>query len=67
MEENLSESELGIYSSPHMKQKLTEYFGNKIIETEINGKPNVITFRNKAKAVLVNFYSNQDLDPDKYI
>ena len=37
----------------------------KIIETEINGKPNVITFRNKAKAVLFDFYSHQDLDPEK--
>ena len=49
MEENLGESKLSAYSYPYMKQKLTEHFGDKIIETEINGKPNVITFRNKAK------------------
>jgi len=28
------------------------FLGDKIIQTEINGNPNVITFRNKAKAVL---------------
>ena len=50
MEENLGESKLSACSYPYMKQKLTEYFGDKIIETEINGKPNVITFKNKAKA-----------------
>ena len=50
MEENLGESKLSAHSYPYMKQKLTEHFGDKIIETEINGKPNVITFRNKAKA-----------------
>ena len=65
MEENLGESELSAYSYPYMKQRLAEHFGDKIIETEINGKPNVITFRNKAKEVLYDFYSHQDLDPEK--
>ena len=48
MEENLGESKLSACSYPYMKQNLTEHFGDKIIETEINVKPNVITFRNKA-------------------
>ena len=65
MEENLADSKLGAYSYPHMQQKLKEHFGNKIIQTEINGKPNVVTFRNKAKAVLYDFYSHCDLDPEK--
>jgi len=42
-----------------------EYFGNKIIQTEINGKPNVVTFRNKAREVLCDFYSQHDLVPKK--
>lgn len=34
------------------------------MQVEINGKPNVVTFRNKAKAVLHDFYSRQKADPD---
>ena len=60
MEENLADSKLSAYSYPHMQQKLKEHFGDKIIQTEINGKPNVVTFRNKAK---YDFYSHRDLDP----
>ncbi len=28
-----------------MQQKLKEHFGEKIVKTEISGKPNVVTFR----------------------
>ena len=38
MEDNLADSEHGAYSYPQMQKKLQEYFGNTIIETEINGK-----------------------------
>ena len=48
-----------------MQQRLREHFGNKIIQTEINGKPNVVTFRNKAREVLYDFYSQRDIDPEK--
>ena len=65
MEENLADSKFSAYSYPHMQQKLKEHFGYKIIQTEINGKPNVATFRNKAKVVLYDFYSHRDLDPQK--
>ena len=64
MEENLENSEHGAYSYPHMQLKLDEHFGDRIIQTEINGKPNVVTFRNKAKAVLHEFYSHQKTDPE---
>ena len=65
MEKNLADSEHSAYSYPHMQQKRMEWFGDRIIQTEINGKPNVITFRYKAKAVLYDFYSHRDLDPEK--
>ena len=42
-----------------------EQFGDRIIQTEINIKHNVITFRYKAKAVLHDLYSHRDLDPEK--
>ncbi len=64
MEENLPGSELCAYSYPHMLLKLKEHFGDRIIQTEINGKPNVVTFRNKAKAVIHDFYSRKKADPE---
>ena len=64
MERNLADSELSAYSNPHMQQKL-EHFGDKIILTEINGKPNVVTFRNKVKNVLHDFYNHRDLYTEK--
>ena len=57
-------SKHGAYSYPHMQVKLHEHFGDRIIQTEINGKPNVVTFRNKANTVLHEFYSHQKADPE---
>ena len=53
MEINLAGSQHSAYSYPHMQQKLMEHFGDRIIQTEINGKPNVVTFRSKAKEFLL--------------
>ena len=39
-----------------MKTKLLEYFGDKIIITDINGEPNVVT----ATATLQEFHKHQD-------
>lgn len=50
---------------PHMQKKLQECFGSKIIQTEINGKPNVATFRSKAQEVLYDFYRQCDCGPEK--
>ena len=47
-----------------MQEKLKEHFGDKIIQADINGKPNVVTFLNKANAVLYDYYSHQDFDPE---
>ena len=65
MEECMVDSELGAYSYQYMQQKLKEHFGDRIIETEINGKPNVVTFRNKAKTILHEFYCHRDTDSEK--
>ena len=65
MEINLAGSEHSAYSYPHMQEKLVEHFGDRIIQTEINGKPNAVTFKSKAKAVLYDFYSHRDFDPEK--
>ena len=42
-----------------MKTKLQEHFGERLIQTEINGKPNVVTFRTTARVVLQDYYSKQ--------
>ena len=43
MEEYLGDSATASYSRTHMKARLQEHFGDQIIITEINGKPNVVT------------------------
>ena len=51
-----------------MKKSLKEYFGNKIIITDINGKPNVIAFYSTASAILKQFYQwqrNEDTEKEK--
>ena len=42
-----------------MKNKLQEHCGERIIITEIN-KPNVVTFHSTAKAVLQDFYLQEE-------
>ena len=56
MQDKLVENNHPKNSFPHMKKRLKEYFGNKIITTDINGKPNVIAFYSTASAILQQFY-----------
>ena len=56
MEEYLSGTNSEAYGRQHMKTKLLEYFGDRIVITDINGKPNVVTFRTTAAAILQEFY-----------
>ena len=68
MEHNLANSEHEAYSYLHMKSKLHEHFGSRIMQTEINGKSNVVTFRNKAATVIQEFYNQKksaDLNKEK--
>lgn len=63
MAEYLEDVSIHPYSHIHMKKQLMEHFGDDIIITEINGKPNVVTFRNTAESVLQNFHDKQKDDP----
>ena len=71
MKDKLMESshpDIEPYSFPHMKHKLKEHFGDRIIITDINGKPNVITFYSTASATLQQFYQqqrNEDAEKEK--
>jgi hypothetical protein len=64
MNDLLKDSEEEAYSYRHMKRKLDEYFGDRIILTNINGKVNVVTFRAKAKTVLHDFYKDNQKKSD---
>lgn len=44
------------YSVVHMKKRLQTFFGSDIIITEVNGKPNIVTFRRTASSILNEFY-----------
>lgn len=44
------------YSPFYMKCKLKEHYGSSIVITEINGKPNVVTFQQNASTILHSFY-----------
>jgi len=59
METGLLGSEVAAYGFTHMKSKLMEHFGDNIIITELNGKPNVVTFRRTAANILHDFYKEQ--------
>lgn len=53
------------YSTVHMKSKIQKYFGDDVIITEINGKPNVITLRKTATSILHDFHQKQNAsDPE---
>ena len=65
MEEYLNNTDSEAYGWSYMKTKLLEHFGDKIIITDINGKPNVVTFRTTATAILQEFHfleHHDDLD-----
>ncbi len=59
MNQKLADTNYEANSYPHMKSKLQEHFGERIVQTEINGKPNVVTFRTTARVVLQDYYSKQ--------
>ncbi|CAG2191758.1 unnamed protein product [Mytilus edulis] len=47
------------FSTVHMKSKIQKYFGDDVIITEINGKPNVITLRKTATSILHDFHQRK--------
>ena len=51
-----------------MCSKLKKHFGDRLVITHINGKSNVVTFRNTTAAILQDFYNGQqkpDLSSEK--
>ena len=64
MNDFFEESQSIAYGHTHVKARLKEYFGDQIIITEINGKPNVVTLRSTTECVLQEFHDRQEDDPD---
>jgi hypothetical protein len=60
MDDYLKGSSCDTYSFRYMKKKLLEYYGDRIIVTELNGKSNVVTFRTTASIILHDFYGQQN-------
>ncbi|CAC5405802.1 unnamed protein product [Mytilus coruscus] len=50
------------YRQPYMKQKVQEHYGTSILITELNGKENVVTFRQTASTIIHNFYKESKLN-----
>jgi hypothetical protein len=48
------------YGVQYMKNRLKEHFGDKIIISEINGKQNVVTFRNTVRSILQEFFEQSN-------
>ena len=66
MNQKLANTDYDAYGYTYTKTRIEKHFGEKIVQTKINGKPNVITFRTNAgavlQAVLQEYYSKQLLD-----
>jgi hypothetical protein len=48
------------YGVQHVKNKLKEHFGDKIIISELNGKQNVVIFRNTVRSILQEFFEQSN-------
>ena len=56
------------YGFTYMKKKILDHFGGSVITTELDGKQNVVTFKDKVDAILPSFYqrnNKQDTESEK--
>ena len=45
------------FSFKHMKRRLLDHHGERVIITEVKGKPNIVTLRSTTSNILKKFYS----------
>ena len=57
MADFLQESETTPYSAVYMKKRIKERFGDDVIFTELDGRPDVVTMRPLAAKILQKFYN----------
>jgi hypothetical protein len=56
MDEYLDDANVEPYCNKYMKRKLIEYFRDQVVFATIDGKADVISFREKASEILNDFY-----------
>ena len=59
MDSFLMYSSYKAFTTEWIKHKLQEQLKDEIIITEINGKPNVVTFRMITAKIMQNFYNKR--------
>ena len=52
------------YTPKYMKKRVIKHLGDDVIVTEINGKPNVVTFCSNAASILHKFYERSKQQDD---
>ena len=57
MNQKLANTDYDTYGYTYMKTRLQGHFGERIVQTKINGKPSIITFSTAARVVLQDYYS----------
>lgn len=66
MGQYLKDEDCEAYSQTHMKRKLSETLEDRIIITNIKGKQNVVTFKEKASRILLDFKEALKLDETSF-
>ena len=64
MNQKLANTDYDAYGYTYMKTGFQEHFGKRMVQTKINGKPDVITFRTTARVVLQDFYSKRQQEKE---
>ena len=59
MEKHLGSSDYQAYTVRYMKDKLKEYFGDKLTITDLSGRKDVLILQNTASEILYEFYKSK--------
>ena len=59
MEKHLQNSDFQAYTVRYMKDKLKEYFGDKLTITDLSGRKDVLILQNTASEILYEFYKSK--------
>ena len=63
MNELVSDSTVdGGYSAPYLKKRILADFKDQVVITNVNGKPDVITFLSTASKILQDFNDNREIE-----
>ena len=57
MQEFISEEGLFAYSKKYMKEKISNYFGDKVVYSSSTGKKTIVTLKNTVKSIIRKCFS----------